>query len=145
MLAVLSLGVGACELPARRGRVVDGDTRAPIAEVRVVELWRAGRALSDVAATRHVRLATTDREGRFALPAETSAGALRGGAAPSYVLVHPSYGLVRAGEREPIEGVLDFEMSRADVTAQQSLTALCESRPREDWEREIAAEVCPDR
>lgn len=144
-LAAMLLGAGACELPALRGRVVDRDTHAPIAGARVVELWRAGRALSDVAATRSWRVATTDAEGRFELPRETSARALRAGRAPSYVLIEPRYGLVRAGEREPVAGALDFEMSRDDVTARQSFAALCESRPREDWEREVAAAFCSRR
>jgi hypothetical protein len=69
--------------------------------------------------------------------------ALRGGRAPSYVLVHSRYGLIRSGEREPVDGELAFEMSLADVTAQQSLASLCESPPREDWEREVATETCP--
>jgi hypothetical protein len=143
VLAAMLIGVGACEVPALHGRVVDRETRGPVEDVRVVELWRAGRALSDVAATRLVRFAKTDREGRFAFPAESAAGVLRAERTPSYVLIHAGYGLVQAGAREPIGGALDFEVSHADVTALQALGALCESRPREEWEREIAAEICP--
>ena len=144
--ALLPLWIApSCALPAVRGRVVDRDTHAPIAEVRVVEQWRAGRALSDVAAVVHARIATTDAEGRFAIPRETSASAARADRAPSYVLVHARYGLVRAGEREPSAAELVFEMSLADVTARQSLAALCESPPHEDWERAIAPEICPHR
>ena len=149
LIAGLMLGSApSCTIPAVRGRVLDRDTRAPIAGVRVVEQRRSARALSDVAATLHARVAKTDAEGRFAFPGETSASvqvALRGGRAPSYVLVHPRYGLIRSGEREPAEGELVFEMSLADVTAQHSLASLCESPPREDWEREVAAETCPQR
>lgn len=137
-----------CALAAVRGRVLDRDTRAPIAGVRVVEQRRSARALSDVAATLHARVAKTDAEGRFAFPGETSASvqvALRGDRAPSYVLVHSRYGLIRSGELEPSGAELAFEMSLSDVTAQQSLASLCESAPSEDWERELAAEICPER
>lgn len=114
----------------------------------MVEQRRSARALSDVAATLHARLAKTDAAGRFAFPDETPASvgvALRGGRAPSYVLVHPRYGLIRSDEQDPGDAELAFEMSLTDVTAQRSLAALCESPPREDWERELAAEVCPRR
>lgn len=145
VLALIALlGIApACEAPAVSGRVVDRETRAPIAGVGVVELWREGRALSDVAATKHVRSATTGRDGRFALAAEASLG--MGADAPSYVLVHRDYGLARAGERDPRGGALDFEMSRDDVAAQRALASLCESPPREAWEREIARAFCPKR
>ena len=139
---------GPCALPAVRGRVLDRDTRAPIADVRVIEQRRGARALSDVSATLHARVARTDASGRFAFPRETptSAGvALRGGRAPIYVLIHPRYGLIRSGEQEPSDAELVFEMSLTDVTAQQSLASLCESRPREGPERELAAEICPRR
>ena len=145
-LATLAAAAPSCTLPAVRGRVLDRDTRAPIAEVRVVEVRRSARALSDAAATLHARVAKTDAEGRFALPDEASSTvALRGGRAPTYVLAHPRYGLVRSGDREPTDAELVFEMSLSDVTAQQALASLCESPPREDWERELAAEICPQR
>ncbi len=147
-IAALLVGTGSsCTLPAVRGRVLDRDTRAPIAGVRVVEQRRSARTLSDVAATLHARIAKTDAGGRFAFPGEaaTSMVALRGGRAPSYVLVHPRYGLIRSGDQEPTGAELGFEMSLTDVTAQQSLASLCESPPREDWERELAAEICPQR
>ena len=152
-LAVLIAGLvvwtaSSCVLPAVHGRVLDHDTLAPIAGVRVIEQRRSARALSDVAATLHARVTTTDGEGRFAFPSEASTSvqvALRGGLAPSYVLVHPRYGLIRSGDQEPTDAELAFEMSLSDVTAQQSLASLCESPPREDWERELAVEICPQR
>jgi hypothetical protein len=137
-----------CSLPAVHGRVLDRETRAPIAEVRVVEQRRSAQALSDVSATLHARVARTDASGRFSFPSETPASAgvaLRGGRAPIYVLAHPRYGLIRSDEKTPGDAELVFEMSLQDVTARQSLASLCESRPREDWERELAAEICPRR
>lgn len=141
----LLLGAGSCEAPAVAGRVVDRETRAPIAGVGVFEVWRSGRVLSDVAATRHTRTARTDRDGRFSLASEASVRGAGAPQAPSYVLVHRDYGLVHAGERDPRSGALAFELSRGDAAAQRSLASLCESPPREEWERAIAREFCSRR
>lgn len=149
LLAGLPFWIAAsCSLPAVHGRVVDRETHAPIAGVRVVEQRRGARSLSDVAVTLHARVTSTDAAGRFSFPGETPAGAqvaIGGSRAPVYVLAHPRYGLVRTDERATTEAELAFEMSLSDVTAQQSLAALCASPPREDWERELAAAICSRR
>lgn len=142
VLALALVGFGACELPPREGRVIDRETSAPVAGAQVIELWQAGRALSDVAATRHVRRSTTDAEGRFILGAERSMRTTQAARTPGYVIAHPSYGVVRFGEPRAADSTLEFAISRDDVAARNALAALCESPPREDWERDLAASLC---
>ncbi len=141
VLALPLLLAARCSLPAIEGRVLDRETRAPIAGVRVIELWRGGRAWSDVAATLATRSATTDAAGRFSFSEQSSA---RGGAEqPTYVFAHSSYGLARhdlppAGDAGPPV----FLLSASDAAARSALATLCASATREEWERELAREFC---
>lgn len=145
-LLALALGVvacgatpGACSLPALRGRVVDRDDGRPIAAAIAIEWWHRSGWMGEPARASHVRWVASDAEGRFAFD---SARAPLGSRGPSYGFVHPDYGLVRAGEAASGEAELVLRGSRADVAARQALAALCESAPREDWERELRPLVC---
>jgi hypothetical protein len=141
-LAALALGVVACELAAVRGRVVDRDTGAPIAGAIVVELWREAGWMGEPARAERARFATSDAAGRFELAPE--GGDLFGGDPPPvYVFAHRDYGLVHAGEVDPVDGAIELRGARGEVTPSQNLALLCESPPREDWERELALRLCP--
>jgi hypothetical protein len=146
LLLSCASGRGCCSLPPVEGRVLDRDTRAPIAGALVVEQWRGGLAPSDEPPVLHARFATSDPAGRFALEAARAPG-LRfafGGGRPRYAFVHPRYGFVRAGEPAAAGGLV-LEGSRADVASQRALAALCETAPRNDAERELASRACAGR
>jgi hypothetical protein len=138
--ALASTGAG-CELPAVRGVVADRADGAPIAGAVVVELWREAGWLGEPARAERARFATSDAAGRFELPAE--AGLLFGAERPPvYVLAHPAYGLVHAGEVAPVAGVVELRVGRGQVVSEQAFAALCETPPREDWERRLASQIC---
>ena len=144
LLAAIAAGFGGCELPEVRGRVVDRDSGAGVADAIVIEQWREAGWMGEPARVERARTAITDAAGRFAIPAARTAGLDARGDdhAPVYVLVHPEYGLVRAGEVAPANGEIRLEVSSEDAAARQALVALCETAPREPWERDLAARVC---
>lgn len=146
-LAACVPGPGTCRLPALRGRVVDADTGAPIAAATVIEWWHGAGVGGGPQPTYHARLAVSDAAGRFAFPEESAPGArlwLLRVYEPSYGFVHPDYGFVRGALHEGEGGVPLLTGSRADAAARQmDLEVLCTTRPREDWERTLAARVCP--
>jgi hypothetical protein len=109
----------------------------------VVELWRDAGWMGEPARARHARFATSDAGGRFALESARVSGG--GDHPPVYVFAHPEYGLVHAGEVAPIGGTIELRGARGEVTPSQSLRSLCESPPREDWERELASRLCARR
>jgi hypothetical protein len=139
--ATVSAAAVGCELPAVRGRVADRESGAPIEGAIVVELWREAGWMGEPAHAEHARFATSDSAGRFEMAAER--GPLFGSERPPvWVFAHPEYGLVHAREVEPAGGSVELRGARGEIAAQQALASICESPPREDWERTLASRVC---
>jgi hypothetical protein len=148
-LAACVPGPGACRLPALHGRVVDADTGAAIPEATVIEWWRGAGVAGGPQPTRHLRFAVTDGEGRFAFPAEAAPSAslcaLRA-YEPTHGFAHPRYGLVRGAASRDADGALVLRGSLSDATARRGdLQAACTTASRDEWERELASRICPDR
>jgi hypothetical protein len=135
-------GFGGCEAPALRGRAIDRASGAPIEGAIVVEEWREAGWMGEPARTAAFRIATSQTDGRFAFEAARVAS---GDRAPVYHLAHRAYGLVHAGELAPSDGAIEITARERDATAMSALAALCESPPREAWEREIATQLCSTR
>lgn len=148
-LAACVPGPGACRLPPTHGRVVDSESGAPIAGATVFEWWRGAGVGGGPQPTRHLRFATSDEAGRFAFPEAPPPGARMWVSRvyePSYGFFHPDYGLVRGPAARDAGGALSLSGSRRDAPARLGdLARLCESRPRDGGERELAARLCPER
>lgn len=140
----LCLCGASCSLPAVRGRVVDRETRAPIAGALVVEEWRGGAVPSDAPSLVFVRFATTAEDGGFAFESTSAPGlgfTLRGARGPIYSFSHLDYGWF-AGDLGPPAGAIELAGSRGNPAAGRALEALCETAPRGEWEREIQSRAC---
>lgn len=109
----------------------------------MVELWRDAGWMGEPARADHARFATSDAAGAFEIARARTSGT--SGRPPVYVFVHPAYGLVHAGEVAPVDGAIELRGTRGEVTPSQALASLCESPPREDWERELARRFCTRR
>jgi hypothetical protein len=142
--AAAIVAVACAPLPAVRGRVVDRDNGAGVGGAVVIEWRHGGGAMGEPQRSLATRFAETDADGRFAFaPSSASCAAWRADA-PSYGFVAPHYGLVRAGvlaTGSPIE----LRGSRDEAAAQSALASLCESAPREEWERTLRSRVCSSR
>ena len=139
-------GPGAIVLAPASGRVVDRDTRAPIAGAQVIEWWRGAGRGGGPQPTYHARFATSDAEGRFVFSRALAPSPrmwLLATYPPTFGFYHPRYGLVRGGEA-PAEGEVLLSGSLAEAELRLAdLAPVCAPRPRERWERDLARSACP--
>ena len=144
VLVALATGAGACTLPEVRGRVIDRDSGGAIAGAIVFERFEKAAVLGAPPTTLHARFAESDAAGGFAFASGLAPPRLpaQGRYPPRYGFAHPDYGLVR-GVEAPAEGAaLVLRGSRGAIAERQALATLCESPPREEWERTIRERAC---
>jgi hypothetical protein len=144
VLVACATGAGSCSLPDVQGRVVDRDSGSPIVGAIVFERFETAGVLGAPARTLHARFAESDAAGRFVFRKTVASPRLvaKRRYPPRYGFAHPDTGLVR-GVDAPREGSdLVLTGSRRAVAERQALAALCESPPREEWERELRDRVC---
>jgi hypothetical protein len=150
LLAAAALGClpgpGVLLMGPAEGRVLDRDTGRPVAGAEVMEWWRGAGRGGGPQPTYHARFARSDAEGRFAFGRALAPSPrmwLLKVYGPSYGFYHADYGLVRGGEPEPGRAlVLRGSLAEAELR-RLDLAPVCQPRPREDWERELARVACP--
>jgi hypothetical protein len=131
-------------LPAVQGHVVDRDSGAAIAGAIVFERFEKASVLGAPPITLHVRFAESDATGAFTFGTELAPPRLvaQGRYPPRYGFAHPAFGLVRGVEAPEANAGLVLRGSEEAVAAQQALRTLCESPPRDEWERALRERSC---
>lgn len=144
LLVLSATGAGPCSLPAVHGRVVDRDSGDAIAGAIVFERFEKAALLGAPPTTLHARFAESDASGAFTFGAEVAPPRLaaQGRYPPRYGFVHPRFGLVRGVEAPENGAEIVLRGSQGAVAEQQALQTLCESPPRDDWERELRERSC---
>lgn len=132
-------------LAAVEGRVVDEDSGEPIGGAEVIEWWR-GAGTSDVAPHYHARWATTDAEGRFALPRELAPSLrmwLLRTYGPDYSFYHPFYGLEHGARATPDGDLVLRGSTRRAEQRRQNLIPICRGERDDPGARHLAEIACP--
>jgi hypothetical protein len=131
-------------LEAVRGRVTDEDVGAPIAGATVVE-WFRGAGSGDTQPVYHARWTTTDADGVFALPRETSPSLrmwLLRTYDPVYSFYHPDSGLEHGGGR-PEQGEVLLRGSRGRAAMRlANLDPICRGERDDAGSRHLAEVAC---
>jgi len=137
---------GPFRLPEVVGRVVARESGLPVPGATVVEWQRALRGASDARPVLVARVARTDAEGRFTLPAQRVWSPrvwLARSEGPTYGVWAPAFGFQRPPESD-LAGERRLPLAPVDETARRaSLAPLCESAASDEGTRRLAEAACP--
>lgn len=141
-------GSGAIVLEARSGRVVDRESREPIPEADVYQVYWGRGVAGEPRPAYALRWNLANAEGEFAfgekLSSEPRSWALETDAA-EYGFYHPEYGLVRLGRPES-DGPVVLAGKRLDPARRQAeQLSLCGSRPPDEVTAHVARSHCAHR
>ena len=139
-------GCGAFVLPTVEGRLVDRDSREPIAGAEIVQVYRGagtGGAEQPVVLS---RWAQTDPEGSFFFASETSNPRMwyLKTYGPRYDFYHPTYGLVRGPSTDASRVLLEGSLDQAEQR-RMDLQVFCSSKADDPGSRHLRSVACPQR
>ncbi len=140
---------GVLRLDEVRGRVVDRDDGAAIADALVLEVYVRGGPSDAVRDELHGRTTRSDERGRFHFAAATAAvapglGEVHG---PRLAFFHADYGFVRGARPDPGDASQHLlKGSKAEAALRRAdLAPFCRGEHRGAAARELARVACPDR
>lgn len=139
--------LGPIRLAEIEGRLVDRESREPIAGAEIFQIYRGGGAPGADPRIYHSRWTRTDGEGRFFFASTLSPSArmwLLATYGPRYDFYHPAYGLVRGpstdAARLTLQGSLDDASQR-----RMDLQVFCSSRADDAGSRHLREIACHER
>lgn len=153
LLAFALLGLVGCvpslgpiRLAAVDGRLVDRDSREPIAGAQIFQVYRGAGAPGADPRVYGSRWTQTDARGHFVFGSEISPSArmwFLKTYGPRYDFYHPQYGLVRGPTTEAAEVVLEGSLDQAEQRL-MDLQVFCHSSTADDpASRRLRGIACP--
>jgi hypothetical protein len=152
LLAFALLGLAGCvpslgpiRLAAVDGRLVDRESREPIAGAEVFQVYFGAGAPGADPRVYTSRWTQTDARGQFAFGSEISPSArmwILKTYGPRYDFYHPEYGLVRGPTTETAEVVLEGSLEQAEQR-RMDLRVLCSSSADDPESRRLREIACP--
>jgi hypothetical protein len=151
-LAFVLLGLVGCvpspgpvRLAAVEGRLIDQESREPIAGAQIFQVYRGGGAPGTDPRAYYSRWTQTDARGRFVFVSEIAPSArmwLLKTYGPRYDFYHPEYGLVRGPTTDEAEVVLEGSLDQAEQR-RMDLQVFCSSTDDDPGSRRLREIACP--
>ncbi len=152
LLAVALLGLAGClpglgpvRLATVAGRLIDRESRQPIAGALIFQAYRGAGAPGADPRVYHSRWTQTDAGGHFAFVAEIAPSAriwILKTYGPRYDFYHPDYGLVRGPTTDDAEVVLEGSLDQAEQR-RMDLQVFCNSIADDPGSRRLRDVACP--
>lgn len=136
---------GPFHLAAVEGRLIDRQSREPIAGAHVFQVYRGAGAPGGEPKVYHARWTQTDARGSFVFASEVAPSArmwILKTYGPRYDFYHPEYGLVRGPATEEPEVVLEGSLDQAEQR-RMDLQVFCSSTADDPESRRLRAIACP--
>jgi hypothetical protein len=139
-------GRGPFVLPTVEGRLVDRDSRAPIAGAEIVQVYRGAGTAGAEQPVVLSRWTQTDPEGSFFFASETSGPRMwfLKTYGPRYDFYHPAYGLVRGPSTDASQVLLEGSLDQAEQR-RMDLQVFCSSKADDPGSRHLRTVACPQR
>lgn len=138
---------GAFCLAAVDGRLIDRESRKPIAGAHIFQVYRGGGAPGVDLHVYHARWTQTDARGHFVFVSEISPSArmwFLKTYGPRYDFYHPTYGLVRGHTTDEVGVVLEGSLDEAEQR-RMDLQVFCGSAADDAGSRRLREIACPRR
>ena len=138
-------GLGPFVLPSVEGRLIDRDSREPIAGAEIVQVYRGagtGGAEQPVVLSRWTR---TDPEGSFFFASEATSSPrmwFLKTYGPRYDFYHSAYGLVRGPSTDASRVLLQGSLDQAEQR-RMDLQVFCSSKADDPGSRHLRSVACP--
>jgi hypothetical protein len=154
LLAFALLGLVGCvpslgpfRLAAVEGRLIDRESRGPIAGAEIFQVYRGAGAPGSDPRVYYARWTQTDARGHFAFVSEIAPSArmwILKTYGPRYDFYHPEYGLVRGPTTEEAEVVLEGSLDQAEQRL-MDLQVFCSSTADDPGSRRLREIACARR